>query len=112
MKKDKFYEYSIKITPEPKSQKPRVKRRVIDIFESSSVGAQYRAFIVHDGAQRLIAARELPQPLHGTVRYFEHGDSGPQQNADTYEVSIDFTKELSTAPLKKYAHPHMPPCSY
>ncbi|KAI0028802.1 Piwi domain-containing protein, partial [Vararia minispora EC-137] len=102
LKKDKFFEYSIKITPEPKSQKARVKRRIIDIFEQSGAAAQYRNYIVHDGLERLVAARELPQPLHGLVSYFERGDHGPPPNADEYEVSIEFTKELPTAPLKKY----------
>ncbi|KAI0065147.1 Piwi-domain-containing protein [Artomyces pyxidatus] len=102
LSKDAFFEYSIEIKPDPKSQKARVKRRILDLFEQSDAGALYRDYVAHDGAQRLISARPLPQPLSGTVRYYEHGDSGPPANADQYTVTITYTKDLPTAPLQKY----------
>ena len=33
---DMIYEYIVQITPEPKSQKPRMKRRVLALFELTS----------------------------------------------------------------------------
>ncbi|EJD43460.1 Piwi-domain-containing protein [Auricularia subglabra TFB-10046 SS5] len=100
--KDKFYEYSIEIKPEPKSQKARVRRRILDLFEKDSAGSSLIGYIAHDGAGRLISARLLPQPLSGTVAYYEAGDDRPARNADRYEVTVTFTKELLTAPVKRY----------
>ena len=58
--------------------------------------------MVHDGSQRLVSARKLPQPLQGSVRFFEQDEAGPRANADQYTVEVVFGKELLTAPLKQY----------
>lgn len=100
--KTSWFEYSIKISPDPKSQKARVKRRILDLFEQSAEGAPYRDSMVHDGSQRLVSARKLPQPLQGSVRFFEQDEAGPRANADQYTVEVVFGKELLTAPLKQY----------
>ncbi|THH13717.1 hypothetical protein EW146_g6540, partial [Bondarzewia mesenterica] len=97
-----WFEYSVKISPDPKSQKARVKRRILDLFEQSAEGAPYRNHIVHDGSQRLVSARKLPQPLSGTVRFFEQDESGPREKADQYTVDIEFGKELPVAPLLQH----------
>jgi eukaryotic translation initiation factor 2C len=98
--KDKFFEYVVKIEPEPKSQKVRVKRRVLALFEESEAVKPYANQFAHDGVQRLIASRELPQPLEGTVVFYEVGDQ-PPRNADRYSVEVSFLRELSTAPLRQ-----------
>ncbi|KAI0313106.1 Piwi-domain-containing protein [Amylostereum chailletii] len=100
--KDKYYEYSVEISPEPKSQKSRVKRRILDLFQQTKEASQYSSSIVHDGSQRLISARKLPQPLGGSVSFYEEGDKGPSNGADVYTVTVKFTKELPTSPLKRY----------
>ncbi|ETW76682.1 hypothetical protein HETIRDRAFT_174733, partial [Heterobasidion irregulare TC 32-1] len=99
--KTSWFEYSIKISPDPKSQKARVKRRILDLFEQSAEGAPYRDSMVHDGSQRLVSARKLPQPLQGSVRFFERDETGPRTNADQYTVEVVFGKELLIAPLKQ-----------
>jgi len=99
--KDKIFEYVVKIEPEPKSQKARVKRRVLALFEQSEAGQPYVDEIAHDGAQRLVASRLLPQPLQGTVVFFEDGEKQPTKNADRYNVEVTFLRELSTAPLRQ-----------
>lgn len=98
--KDKFFEYVIKIEPEPKSQKARVKRRVLALFEQSEAVRPYTNQFAHDGAQRLVASQELPQPLEGTVVFFEVGEQ-PPKSADRYNVEVTFLREWSTAPLKQ-----------
>lgn len=97
-----FFEYNVKITPEPRSQARRVKKRILELFENSSIGAPYKDGIVHDGSQRLLAAKRLPQPLTAKIRYFEDGDQGPHPRADEYEIDVEFGKELSTEPMHQW----------
>ncbi|KAH9163100.1 Piwi-domain-containing protein [Lactarius sanguifluus] len=99
--KDTIFEYVVKIEPEPKSQKARVKRRVLALFEQSEAVRPYANMFAHDGAQRLVAAQQLPE-LQGTVVFFEDGEKQPARNADRYTVEVTFLRELSTAPLKQF----------
>ena len=96
-----IYEYVVQITPEPKSQKPRVKRRVLALFEQLPDLRPFVNDIAHDGAQRLVASKPLPEPLHGIVVFCEEGDARPPRDADKYTVEVSFFKELSTEPLKR-----------
>lgn len=98
---DMIYEYIVQITPEPKSQKPRMKRRVLALFENTSELRPYINDIAHDGAQRLISSKPLPDEITGTVLFYEEGDPRPPRDADEYNVTITFFKELSTEPLKR-----------
>jgi eukaryotic translation initiation factor 2C len=99
--KDKIFEYVVKISPEPKSQKARVKRRVFALFEQSAAVQPYANQFAHDGVQRLFASQELPLPLQGNVVFYEEGEKQPPKNADRYEVEVTFLRELSTAPLRQ-----------
>jgi hypothetical protein len=96
-----IYEYVVQITPEPKSQKPRVKRRVLALFEQLPDLRPYVNDIAHDGAQRLVASKPLPEPLRDTVVFYEDGDARPPRDADKYTVEVSFFKELSTEPLRR-----------
>ena len=98
---DVLYEYIVQITPEPKSQKPRVKRRVLNLFEQTSDLRPFVNDIAHDGAQRLVASKPLPEPLRGTVIFYEEGDPRPPRDADKYTVEVSFFRELSTEPLRR-----------
>lgn len=98
---DMIYEYIVQITPEPKSQKPRVKRRVLALFEQTGELRPYTNEIAHDGAQRLISSTPFPDDISGTVSFYEDGDSRPPRDPDEYNVAITFFKELSTEPLKR-----------
>ncbi len=97
---DMIYEYIVQITPEPKSQKPRTKRRVLALFEHSAELRPYINDIAHDGAQRLVSSKPLPD-ITGGVLFYEEGDRRPPRDADKYDVAITFFKELSTEPLKR-----------
>ncbi|KAF8269712.1 Piwi domain-containing protein [Lactarius quietus] len=101
--RDTFYEYVIDISPLSHSRKPtaHVKRRVLALFEKSDAALPYIHKIAHDGAQRLIAAERLPQPLEGVVKYSDDDNSVPE-DAESYTVSVQFSRELATAPLKKF----------
>ncbi|KAH9038041.1 Piwi-domain-containing protein [Lactarius deliciosus] len=102
--RDTYYEYVVDISPVSHSRKPtaHVKSRVLTLFERSPKALPYIHKIAHDGAQRLVAAERLPQPLQGVVKYFDDEDSKPRQDADSYTVSVQFTGELPTAPLKRF----------
>ena len=101
--RDTFYEYVVEITPISHSRKPSapVKRRILTLFERSSAARPYIHKIAHDGAQRLIAAERLPQPLEGVVKYTDDDKVVPQ-DAEKYTVSVQYSGELPTSPLKKY----------
>lgn len=101
--RDTFYEYVVDITPPSHSRKPSapVKRRILALFERSPAALPYIHKIAHDGAQRLIAAERLPQPLEGVVKFTDDDNVVPQ-DADSYTVSVQFSGELPTAPLKQY----------
>jgi len=96
-----IYEYVVQITPEPKSQKPRVKRRVLALFEQTPDLRPFVNDIAHDGAQRLVASKPLPEPLRDTVTFYEEGDARPPRDADKYTVEVSFFKELATEPLRR-----------
>lgn len=96
-----IYEYIVQITPEPKAQKPRVKRRVLALFERTPDLRPFINDIAHDGAQRLVSSKPLPEPLRGTVMFFEEGDQRPPRDADKYTVEVSFFKERPVEPLKR-----------
>ncbi|KAH8986358.1 Piwi-domain-containing protein [Lactarius akahatsu] len=102
--RDTYYDYVVDISPVSHSRKPtaHVKSRVLTLFERSPKALPYIHKIAHDGAQRLVAAERLPQPLQGVVKYFDDEDSKPRQDADSYTVSVQFIGELPTAPLKRF----------
>jgi hypothetical protein len=100
-KLDTVYEYVVQIVPEPKSQKARVKRRVLALFEQLPEVQPFANHIAHDSAQRLVAAQALPEPLSGTVFFYEEGSPRPPRDADTYTVEVTFSKELPTEPLRR-----------
>ncbi|KAI9453205.1 Piwi-domain-containing protein [Lactarius psammicola] len=102
--RDTYYEYVVDISPVFRSRKPtaHIKSRVLTLFERSPEALPYIHKIAHDGAQRLVASERLPQPLRGVVKYFDDEDPKPRQDADSYTVSVQFSAELPTAPLKKF----------
>ena len=100
--RDTFYEYVVNITPLSHSRKPTtsVKRRILTLFERSPAAQPYVHKIAHDGAERLVSAERLPQPLKGVVKFTDDDDVVPS-DAESYAVSVKFSRELPTAPLKK-----------
>ncbi|KAI0248543.1 Piwi-domain-containing protein [Lactifluus subvellereus] len=101
-KLDTIYEYIVQIVPEPKSQKARVKRRVLALFEQLPTVQPFVNHIAHDSAQRLVSAEPLPEPLEGTVVFYEEGSLRPPRDADTYRVQVTFSKELPTEPMRRF----------
>ncbi|KAH7885085.1 hypothetical protein F5I97DRAFT_1882414 [Phlebopus sp. FC_14] len=50
--------------------------------------AEFGAFIAHDHSARLVAAKELPQPLEVLVLFLEEGETNPRKKAKTYTLTI------------------------
>ena len=97
--KGPIYDYSVEISP--KTDFNRIKARLFFLLEQSPVFAQFKNHIAHDGTQRLISARQLPQPLDVQISFYEDGETGPQLDGKTYVVSITHVRDLDTNELTK-----------
>jgi hypothetical protein len=86
----------------PKTNFNRLKARIFFLLEQSDVCKPLLGYIAHDRSQRLVSARELPQPLDIAVPFYEDGESGPKPGGTVYTVSIKFDKELDVESLTKY----------
>ena len=58
-------------------------------------------YVAHDRSERLVSAKELPQPLDISVPYCEEGETRPKQGAVVYNLSIVFVRSLDTNELTK-----------
>lgn len=63
--KEPLYEYDVTITPAAGTAARRVKRRIFQLAEQTSDWTRggLKGLVAHDHASKLIAAKELPQPL-------------------------------------------------
>jgi eukaryotic translation initiation factor 2C len=90
--KGPIYDYNVEITP--KTEINRLKTRIFELLELSPLCAPHMAYIAHDRSERLVSARELPQPLDIQVPFYEEGQSGPRPDAKVYNISIKLTREI------------------
>ena len=89
-----YYDYEIAFTPSGQAKGDR-RGRIMQLVEQSRQFRQYVPHIAHDGAQRLVSAKELPQPLEIAVKYIEEeNDNDP--NALEFTVEIKYQRELET----------------
>lgn len=121
--KGPLFEYDVNITP-PVSVK-RVKRRIFQLAELTNDWGQanMRGTVAHDHSSKLIAARQLDQPLVITVPYSDEdgeqpaparaqpkgGRKGgkPAGKAAEYTLTITFVQQLETESLLKYVTPDL-----
>lgn len=96
---DKLYDYSVQIEPQQFLRKH--KARLFELIEESPQVQPHRPYIAHDGTQRLIAAKKIPD-IELTVPFFERGQNGPPPNADVYRVSITLIRELNVKEMKRH----------
>lgn len=125
--KGPFYDYSVTITDvTPKTadnggkggkgrRKPRsgddptnikapIKRRIFELLEEDEVFERYKSFVVHDYSQRIVAAKELPQPLKLTIAFREEDEKEPDEKKKIlYEVSVDILDEIKLEPTNRYS---------
>lgn len=72
-----------------------MKRRIFELLEKEPSFDPYRAHIAHDYSQRIIAAKQLPQPFEITVRYVEEDEEHPRDGAKLYNIAIEFDCEIN-----------------
>lgn len=87
------YDYEVAISPKADLRGPR-KARIFELLEGSPECAPFRGYIAHDRSGRLVSARQLPQPLTATIKFFEEGAPGPTERSPTYNIEINFTRTL------------------
>ena len=72
-----------------------MKRRIFELLEKEPSFQPYRALVAHDHSQRIIAAKELPQPLEILLRYIEEDEQQPRNDASWYSISIEFERQIN-----------------
>ena len=126
LSKGPFYDYSVAITDvTPKSVdnggkggkgrgkrsgddsatniKAPIKKRIFELLEEDKLFERYQSFVVHDYSQRIVAAKELPQPLKLTIAFREEDEKEPDDKKKIlYEVSVDFLGEIELEPINRY----------
>ncbi|KAJ7235089.1 ribonuclease H-like domain-containing protein [Mycena haematopus] len=95
-----IFDYTVDITP--KTDINRLKGRIFFLLEQSDACRPFLGHIAHDGSQRLVSSKRLPQPLNISVPFYEDGETGPKAGATVYSIEIKFDKELDVADLTKY----------
>ena len=93
-----IYDYEVSITPNKDLRRPR-KARLFDLLESSPECAPFRDHIAHDNSARLVSAKELPQPLQTTIRFYEEGQPAPGNDAPVYVLEIKFVRTLNKSDI-------------
>jgi len=94
-----IHEYNIRIRPETGLK--RFKSRIIECLERLPQYAQYKPYVAHDKTEKMVAARELPQPLVFDVTFIEEGETSARENAKRFNVEIIKTAERDTSDLEK-----------
>ena len=79
-----------------------MKRRIFELLEKEPSFQPYRALVAHDHSQRIIAAKELPQPLEILLRYIEEDEQHPRDDANRYSVSIEFERQIDLNMIIQY----------
>ncbi|ESK90163.1 argonaute-like protein [Moniliophthora roreri MCA 2997] len=99
--KGPLYEYDISITPVAGTANRRVKRRIFQLAEQTNdwAAAGLRGIVAHDHSAKLVAAKQLKQPLTIRVPYSDEGE-GP--SGKEYTLAIKFIQPIDTSALEQY----------
>jgi len=96
-----FYEYNVIIHPVAGTAIRRVKRRIFQLAEQSTDWANFglRGVVAHDYSSKLVASKELQQPITVKIQYFDEDESGPKAGGKEYTLTIEFIQILDTSAL-------------
>ncbi|KAH6904888.1 QDE2 protein [Coprinopsis sp. MPI-PUGE-AT-0042] len=93
-----IHNYTVEITPD-KSLGNR-KERLFQLLERHPVYKTHASYVAHDKSERLVSARQLPQPLDFEVVYKDYDDTDDSQ---AYVISVKFDKVLDISDLSRNA---------
>lgn len=98
--KSLIYTYRVKV--EPTRNAKDVQRRLLLLLEQSNNQAwqSVKSFVAFDGRETLVSAKELPQPMQISVRFFEEGQT-PGPNLPEYTVSLELLRKWDISKLKQ-----------
>ncbi|CAA7266206.1 unnamed protein product [Cyclocybe aegerita] len=102
--KGPLHEYDVTISPTAGTAIRRVKRRIFQLAEQSPdwQAAGLVGVVAHDHSSKLIAARQLPQPLSIKVPFYDEDEAGPQPNGKEYTLTVTYVQPIDTSALVKY----------
>ncbi|KAF9467172.1 argonaute-like protein [Collybia nuda] len=96
-----FFEYDVTISPAMGTANRRVKRRIFQLAEQTTDWTRnlLKGNVAHDHASKLIAAKQLPQPLVIRVPYFDEDEDGPKPGGKEYTLTIEYARNVDTQSL-------------
>jgi eukaryotic translation initiation factor 2C len=115
--KGPIYDYAVEIDPPPPAKNKEgdgLKSRIFQVLEQQAKLVPHLSYIAHDKSQRIVSARELPQPLVITVSLDDahqqyqpaprqQGGKGQEKKAqkapETFAVNIKFERKLDMSHL-------------
>ncbi|KAG1824825.1 uncharacterized protein BJ212DRAFT_1476107 [Suillus subaureus] len=98
-----IYMYHVKV--EPTRNAKDVQHRLLLLLEQTNeqTWQSVKSSMAFDGRETLVSAKELPQPMQITVRFFKEGQT-PGPNSPGYTVSLELLCKWDISKLKKYLH--------
>ncbi|ESK93551.1 argonaute-like protein [Moniliophthora roreri MCA 2997] len=93
------HEYRVEISPRCRDED---KTRIFTLLEESPACRPFLKHIAHDGSEKLVSSKPLPQPLNVSITFREEEDQRPLDNAKVYNVSIVLSTEIDTNNLPGY----------
>lgn len=91
-----IHNYTVEISPE-KGLGNR-KERLFQLLERHPVYKTLAPHVAHDKSQRLVSAKQLPQPLDFEVVYSDYDDTDDSQ---TYVISVKFDKVIDISDISR-----------
>ncbi|KAF8632130.1 hypothetical protein AX15_002024 [Amanita polypyramis BW_CC] len=79
-----------------------MKRRIFELLELEESFTPHHPYIAHDYSQRIVAARELPQPLEIALKYIEEGEDYFREGAKVFSIFIKLEREIDINDIAQY----------
>jgi eukaryotic translation initiation factor 2C len=95
-----IYTYRVKV--EPARNARDVQRRLLLLLGQTNdqTWQSVKSSVAFDGRETLVSAKELPQPVQITVRFFEEGQT-PGPTLPEYTVSLELLRKWEISKLEK-----------
>ena len=96
-----LYEYDVKITPDKGTANKRMRRRIFQLAEETADWSNngLKGIVAHDHASKVIAAKQLPQPLTITVPFYDEDQDESEASKKEYVLTFNFVQPIDTQSL-------------